>query len=156
MTGDPSSKPRKPSRSAKNRAARLMAVQALYQQTKTGQDAPDIVREYLAYRNGEHIEGDQYVAGAEELFSQIVQGVAAHEDQLREMITAHRQKENEAQEPLLYAILKSGAYELMMTKTDAGIILNDYIDIAHGFFETAEPKLINAVLDKISRSLSDA
>ena len=55
---------------------------------------------------------------------------------------------------LLRAILRAGAYELLNHgDTAAGIIINDYVDVAHAFFDAKEPGLVNAILDKMGKKL---
>ena len=57
-------------------------------------------------------------------------------------------------EPLLKAILRAGTFELQHRGlTSTGVIVNDYIDVAHSFFDAKEPGLVNAVLDKLAKTL---
>ena len=57
-------------------------------------------------------------------------------------------------EPLLKAILRAGTYELQhCSDVSTGVIVNDYVDVAHGFFDAKEPGLVNAVLDRLAKTL---
>jgi N utilization substance protein B len=101
---------------------------------------------------GKDIEGDDYVPANLELFSKILTGVSKDRDTVREMVLGALN--GKKPEPLLQAILFCGIYELMAHHDiDAPIIINDYVNVAHGFYEQSEADLINAVLDKQSKNL---
>ena len=92
----------------------------------------------------------------QELFGEIVAGVAQNEAALDEMIKgAFDAKISGARmEILLRAILRAGAYELHHhAKIPAAVLINDYVDVAHAFFNAKEPGLVNAVLDKLAKHL---
>ena len=146
----------------KKTAARLMAVQAVYQHLHNPQAAALLVNEYLSERTAMTVEGDE---GAEILalpdgahFKKIIMGVDKAQDDLAAMIVAHLKKEGDETaktvELLLKSILLCGAYELIyLQDIDSPIIINDYVDVAHGFYDGGESKLVNAVLDKISKTV---
>jgi N utilization substance protein B len=143
---------------ARNSAARLLAVQAVYQMHKNEQDAKTVVREFLEHRAGRDVEedGEVMVSPNEEHFSAVVQGVEEHIAQLDEMVSKNRNKAEGAQktEPVLHAIFLCGAYELMlMQNIDFPVIISDYMNVTHAFFDESEEKLVNAVLDSIRRTV---
>lgn len=141
------------SQKAKNTAARLSAVQALYQASRNKQDAGGLVSEYLAYRAEAEFEGEKPVKMDGALFRKVVQGVYERAADLENVINQNLLKENKGMEPLLKAILLCASYELMAhTEVDAPIIINDYLNITHSFYEEGEAKLVNGVLDKISNN----
>ncbi len=144
------------SKIARNSAARLLAVQAVYQMHKNEQSAKDVVKEYLAHRLGVDDDGDQMVTPNAEHFSKVVQGVEEHIEQLGEMVSKNRTKQAQANEPLLNAIFLCGAYELMMCQDiDFPIIITDYVHVTKAFYENSESKLVNAVLDSIRKTVRD-
>lgn len=137
-------------------AARLMAVQAVYQSFTDDKDMRLIAEEYLHFRSGMEVEGEKLVEPDRELFSAILRGVSERRDDLNELIAAnHKREEGKATlEMLLQSILLCGAYELMANvKTDIGVIINDYVEVTNAFYEGGESKLINAVLDSISKTI---
>jgi len=144
------------SKIARNSAARLLAVQAVYQMHKNDQAAKDVVKEYLEHRLGVDDDGDQMVSPNAEHFSKVVQGVEEHFEQLSDMVKQNRKKEAAANEPLLYALFLCGAYELMMCQDiDFPIIISDYVNVTQAFYENSESKLMNAVLDSIRKTVRD-
>ena len=90
------------------------------------------------------------------MFGDIVTGVTQNTTTLDEMIAGALDSKFRPQriEILLRAILRAGAYELHQHgKIPAGVIINDYVDVAHAFFGAKEPGLVNAVLDKLAKNL---
>lgn len=138
-------------------AARLMAVQAVYQSFTDDKDMRLIAEEYLHFRSGMEVEGEKLVEPDRELFSAILRGVSERRNDLNELIAANHKRDEEKKatlELLLQAILLCGAYELMANvKTDIGVIINDYVEVTNAFYEGGESKLVNAVLDAISKTI---
>lgn len=140
------------------RGSRLAAVQAVYQMhLNKGQDAKSTVKEYLEDRAGLQIDGDEYVTPDKALFSKIVQGLSEKEREIGEIVFHALSKENETPkeiEPLLKAILYCGAYECQAHgDIDLPLIINDYIEVTKAFYNGSEKKLVNAVLDRIGKTL---
>jgi N utilization substance protein B len=151
----------KSSKKARNSAARLLGVQAVYQMHKNDQTADAVIKELLEFRAGKDYEGDGdvMVAPNEDHFTLLVRGVNEHIDQLGEMVAKNRTLKEGAlpkNEPLLQAILLCGAFELMVLQSiDAPIIISDYLHVTRAFFEDPEAKLVNAVLDSIRATVRD-
>ncbi len=134
------------------RAARLAAVQAIYEIAVTDADADTILDNFLHQRWPR--------SGAEEslpppdirLLTAMVKGVVAALPDLDREIDAILAKRRGAEriEVLLRAILRVGGYELMTMETPTKVILNEYINLAHAFFAGGEPALVNAVLDRLA------
>ncbi len=144
------------SKIARNSAARLLAVQAVYQMQKNKQSAKEVVKEYLDHRLGIDDDGDQMVSPNAEHFSKVVQGVEEHIEQLGDMVSKNRNKEALSNEPLLNALFLCGAYELMMCQDiDYPVIISDYVHVTQAFYENSESKLVNAVLDSIRKTVRD-
>jgi len=148
-----------PSENAARRLARLAAVQGLYQVALTQNTAEHIIRDFHdhpPHLAAEHGAGEPLKGMDEELFAEIVTGVAQNETAIDEMLTGAFDAKISAQriEILLRAILRAGAYELNHHgRIPAGVIINDYVDVAHAFFGAKEPGLVNGVLDKLAKSL---
>lgn len=146
---------KQPSPTAKRNAARLMAVQAVYQIAMNREAAALVVNEYLGLRKNMEVDGETLVAPDESLFRDIVLGVAGRLDDLMEIVSANRpQKEGRIQvnEPLLNAVLLCGSYELLSHQDiDFPVIISSYVDVAKAFFTGNEPSLINGVLDSVRK-----
>jgi N utilization substance protein B len=148
----------KPTGSAKARrsAARLAAVQALYQIDLAGASSDAVIMEFVRHRIGQEQDGDEFVTAEPVLFGDIVRGVQARLGEVDELLGGllDRQWSLERMELLLRAILRAGAWELLANAAVAPhIIINDYIDVTHAFFSGREPGMVNGVLDKLARAL---
>jgi N utilization substance protein B len=141
------------------RLARLAAVQGLYQIALMPRPAKDVIRDFHdhpAVLLQELVEGETMPSVDNELFASIVTGVTDDAAALDGMIAgAFDTKVSSGRvEVLLRAILRGGAFELHHHGTvPAGVIINDYVDVAHAFFGAKEPGLVNAVLDKLAKNL---
>ncbi len=145
----------KGSQKARASAARLASVQALYQMAGNEQTAVSAVREYIDFRLGQPVEGQEMVTPDKELFSKIVSGVEERRGDLDHMIAATLGEKKEV-ERLLHCILLAGAYELMARPdVDAPVIISDYLHVTDAFYDQGEKKLVNAVLDKIAANVRD-
>jgi transcription antitermination protein NusB len=132
--------------------ARLAAVQALYQMQLTGAKAASIIEEFSLHRLA-----DIEAGGLDrQLFAEIVSGVEARRAALEEMIEATLvdRRPIGRLEVVLGCILRAGAYELAAsTAVPARVVIDEYLQIAHGFFAGREVALVNAVLDRLARIL---
>ena len=142
--------------SAKRRA-RLAAVQALYQIALTQKTPAQVIVNFRDHPPalGEDTEEAPPEADGE-LFGMIVTGVTENIGALDEMLAGAMDAKLSAErlEALLRAILRAGAFELHhQAMIPAGIIINDYVDVAHAFYGGKEPGLVNAVLDRLAKSL---
>ncbi|TWB22116.1 NusB antitermination factor [Nitrospirillum amazonense] len=138
---------------ARRSAARLNAVQALYQIELTESSPEVIITEYANFRLGQELDGDRYVSADGELFAAIVRGATSRQHEIDPVLSQALDRQHlDRLELLLRAILRAGAWELLAGgDTAARIVINDYIDVAHGFFAGREPGMINGVLDKVAR-----
>jgi N utilization substance protein B len=140
----------------KRGAARLAAVQALYQMDIGGTGVLEVVNEYEMHRLGKELDGDLYRQADAAWFRSIVSGVVEQQRVLDPMIRASLTEDWPLSrlDSTLRAILRAGAYELSSRKdVPVAVIVSEYVDIGHAFFEEDEPKLINAVLDRLARRL---
>lgn len=146
-----SAQPRTPSR---RQAARLAAVQALYQ-WQEGQDEPTaIIEQFLNVRTGEAGEGGMRRDADKPLFKDVVEGTASHRDELEKTVSAAL-AENwtwSRIDRLVRAILLAGAYELVHRRdVPPRVAINEYVEIAHAFYDQGEPTFVNSVLDRVAR-----
>jgi transcription antitermination factor NusB len=146
---------------ARRKAARLAAVQALYQidlnQIElTGIAVETVVGEFVNHRLGEEIDGAKFVAADPQLFADIVRGAAHRRADVDGMLASALEPRFSLDrlELLLRAILRAGAYELFVhNDTHPRILISEYVDVAHAFFAGREPGMVNGVLDHVARAL---
>ncbi|HEV7251036.1 MAG TPA: transcription antitermination factor NusB [Shinella sp.] len=154
MTTDKDQQPVKPAN--QRGAARLAAVQALYQMDIGGSGVLEIVAEYETHRLGQEIDGDTYLKADASWFRSIVAGVVRDQRLLDPMIGAALQDDWALSrlDSTVRAILRAGTFELKERKdVPIAVIVTEYVEIAKAFFDDEEPKLVNAVLDRIAKQL---
>ncbi|MBW8639698.1 transcription antitermination factor NusB [Hoeflea sp. WL0058] len=154
MTEDGRNRPFRPAN--KRGAARLSAVQALYQMDVGGTGVLEVVREYELHRLGKEIDGDQYREADAAWFRAIVSGVVEQQKQLDPMIRSALLEDWPLSriDSTLRAILRAGTYELVNRRdVPVAVIVTEYVDVAGAFFDEDEPKMVNAVLDRLAKKL---
>ena len=138
-------------------AARIAAVQALYQSDMSDDSAiNDIVAEFAEHRP--RVENDEAppLKIDPTLFAAIATGAAGRRAELDPLITAALADDwtMDRLEALLRAVLRAGAFELLARpETPAKVVINQYVDVAHVFFGRGEPGLVNGVLDRLAHQL---
>ena len=137
------------------RAARLRAVQALFQMDLGGIGARRVVSEFLEDRlAGKDETGPQCQADTA-LFEKIVLGVVEYQDEIDQAIRRHLAQNwrLERLDATLRALLRAAGYEILhVTKTPAKVILNQYVDLAGDFFDGPEAGFVNAALESLARA----
>ena len=137
-------------------AARLAAVQALYQMDIAGTGLNEILAEFETHWLGREVEGEQYLPAQAAFFRDIVEGVVRDQRKLDPLID-HTLSEGwplKRVEALLRAVLRAGTYELdHRTDVPARTVVSEYVDVAQAFLDRDETGLINAVLDQLARQL---
>jgi transcription antitermination protein NusB len=140
--------------SSRRQAARLAAVQALYQ-WQEGEHAPaEIIEQFLKVRTGETGEGGMRRDADRPLFKDVVEGTASHKDELQGIVTgALAEGWTWARvDRLVRAILMAGTYELVHRKdVPPRVAINEYVEVAHAFYDKGEPTFVNSVLDRVAR-----
>lgn len=135
-------------------AARLAAVQALYQMDIAATDLNDVLTEFREHRLGNAGDSSCCEAADAAFFSAIVRGVVAEQRRIDPLLDAQLAEGWRLSriDSTLRAILRSAAYELL-SRPDipAKVIINEYVDVAHAFFEADEPRVVNAILDALAR-----
>lgn len=137
-------------------AARLGAVQALYQMDVAATPLDDVIEEFVEYRLGKDIEGVDIEDADAAHFEDIVRGVVREQRELDRQVNAALAKGWTLAriDSTLRAVLRCGAYELRRCKdVPLKVVINEYVDIAHAFFEGDEPGVVNAVLDRLGREI---
>ncbi len=143
----------------RRRAARLAAVQALYQIDATGTPAETVLEEFLRHRLGRDGEAGGFADADRTLLTHLVEGTSARRedidhglsDALVESWPLHRL------DATLRAILRVGAYELLADDAvPVAVLIDEYVDLAHAFFGGKEPGMVNAVLDRMAREFRPA
>ena len=140
-------------------AARLAAVQALYQMDLASTPLHEILAEFESQRLGREVDGDEYLPAEAAFFRDVVGGVVADQRRLDPMIDAALEKGWPLKriETVLRAILRAGAYELDRKRdVPARVVVSEYVDVAHAFVDRDETGMVNAVLDQLARQLRDA
>lgn len=137
-------------------AARLAAVQALYQMDVGGAGVLEVVAEYEAHRLGQELDGDTYLKADASWFRSIVSGVVRDQTAIDPMIRQALQDDwsLSRMDSTVRAILRAGTFELIERKdVPVPVIVTEYVEIAQAFFSEDEPKLVNAVLDRIAKQV---
>ncbi len=148
--------PKKPAKSAPRSVARLGAVQALYQMDLAGTDITEAVAEFRARKPGDELEGVEFSAPDLAFFEDVLRGVLRHQRQIDPLLDGQLAEGWRLGriDSILRAILRAAAYELLArTDIPARVVITEYIDIAHAFFEGEEPKVVNGVLDRLAHRL---
>ena len=137
-------------------AARLLAVQALYQIAMTGETVEHVLPEFHQHRLAEEMDGLHLGQVDRPLFDTLVSGCVSMQGDLDDMLAAVLDEDwpVERVERLLLIVLRAGAYELStMPETPARVVISEYLDLAHAFFGGKEPAMVNGVLDRLARHL---
>ena len=141
-------------RSRSRSAARLAAVQALYQQEMEGTPLARLIKEFHDHRLGARIEDAQYVDAERSFFDDLVSGVDARRDEIDAAIVARLAKgwSLKRLDRPMRAILRAGAYELIArSDVPVGSVISEYVDVAHAFYDKRESGFVNGLLDAIAK-----
>src|SRR3569623_3632285 len=138
-------------------AARLAAVQALYQMDVGRQTLEDTLSQFNAHMLGREVEGEQYLPADADFFRQIVTGVIR--SQLDIAPTVDKALSNDWPvgriDATLRAILRAAAFELLRRRAiPAGVVYTEFVDIAKAFYEDDAPGMVHAVLDTIAKQVA--
>ena len=138
----------------KRGAARLAAVQALYQMDLAGTGVNEIRAEFESHWLGGEVEGAKYLPAEAAYFRDIVSGVVREQSRLDPKIDAALASGWPLKriEAVLRAVLRAGAYELAFRSDVPGrVIMSEYVDVASAFLDKEETGMVNAVLDQLAR-----
>ena len=135
-------------------AARLGAVQALYQMDIAGSDVGETLAQFSARAAGENFEGGQCGEADYKFLKEIVDGAVREQQTIDPSIDAILDKTWPIHrlDATVRAILRAAGYELMfMEKVPARVAISQYVDVASAFFDGEEPGFVNGVLDRLAR-----
>ena len=135
-------------------AARLAAVQALYQMDVGGTSLLETVAEYEAFRLGQEVDGETYREADAAWFRDVVSGVVRAQTEIDPLIHTSLTPDWPLArlDTTLRAILRAGTYEVLSRKdVPVAVIVTEYVDVAKAFYAEDEPRLVNAVLDRLAR-----
>jgi len=135
-------------------AARLAAVQALYQHEMEATAIPKLLHEFHQHRLGAEIEDDQYAEADVDFFNDVVQGAAARLDEIDGLIAGKLAKgwSLARLDRTMLQILRAGTYELL-ARADVTVatVIDEYLDVAHAFFDPREARFVNGLLDALAK-----
>jgi transcription antitermination protein NusB len=137
-------------------AARLAAVQALYQMDIASTPLNDILAEFESHWIGREVEGAQYLPAEAAFFRDVVSGVVCEQRKLDPLIdnVLSQGWPLKRIEAIMRAVLRAGAYELEhRSDVPARVVVAEYVDVANAFVDRDETGMVNAVLDQIARQL---
>ena len=148
------SKPSQDQKRQMKSAARLYAVQALFQMEATGEVLDDIRDEFEAFRLGAEIDGDQYAEGDRKLFRALIKEAVNNQakiDQMTDRALVAKWPIDRI-DPTLRAVFRAAGAELITQNTPPRVTITEFVDVAKAFFpEGRESKFVNAVLDHMAR-----
>ncbi len=129
-------------------------MQALYQNELTG-GAPDaVISQFTDAKSRAQLTGGQMMEPDPELFGDLVRGVVAGRADLDRLIAASLTTDWDIGrlDLILRLIREAGAHEITRRPDiPARVAINEYVDVAHAFFDGADPGVVNGVLDRIAR-----
>lgn len=137
-------------------AARLYAVQALFQMEASGESADKVIEEFLSHRIGAEDEGLHWAEAHATLFRTLVREAVNHQariDQATNAALVDRWPIDRI-DPTLRAIFRAAGAELVAGEAPVGVVISEFVEIAKDFYpEGRQPKLVNAVLDAMAKAL---
>ncbi|MEL6884537.1 MAG: transcription antitermination factor NusB [Pseudomonadota bacterium] len=135
-------------------AARLYAVQALFQMEQIAQTVDQIKAEFMEHRFGATYEGDEMTEGDPDHFARVMDDAVNYQapiDQATDRALVAKWPIARI-DPTLRALFRAAGAELRDTATPPKVVITEYVDVARAFFpEGKEPKFVNAVLDHMAR-----
>lgn len=135
-------------------AARLYAVQALFQMEHSNQSIDAVCQEFEDHRFGAVYEEGEMVEGDIDMFRALLEGAVAEQAQIDQMTDRALVAKwpIDRIDPTLRALFRSAGAELLAKKTPPKVVITEFVDVAKAFFEDGkEPKFVNAVLDHMAR-----
>ena len=137
-------------------AARLAAVQALYQHQMEGTPLAQLLDEFHRHRLGAEIDEDQYAEAEVAFFDDVVKGVFARYEEIDALLESKLADgwKLERLDRTMLQILRAGSYELLArADVPTPSAISEYVDVAHAFFEPREAKFVNGLLDAVAKDV---
>lgn len=144
----------KPNRQARS-AARLAAVQALYQMEMTGTGWAKVRAEFEEHRLGMEVDGETLAEADLKMFRKLLKGVVERQPDIDKAVNQTLKDGWPLRriDPILRALFRAAGFEMLELNTPRNVVLNEYIEVAKAFFDGDEPRLANAVLEAIDKVL---
>ena len=137
-------------------AARLGAVQALYQHEMQGDPLPRLLHEFHSHRLGQEIEGAEYADADTAFFDDLVTGASARQAEIDVLIAGALAKGwaiDRLDRPMR-ALLRAATYELVArADVPAATVIDEYVEVSHAFHAEKEAKFVNGLLDTVARQV---
>ena len=146
----------KPAKSTARSAARLAAVQALYQYHMEKTPPARLLNEFHQHRLGREIEDEQYAEAEVAFFDDLVSGTIARAEEIDALVSAKLSEgwSLTRLDKTMVQILRVGTYELLArADVPTGAAISEYVDVAHAFFEEREAKFVNGLLDAVAKEV---
>lgn len=143
-------------RSQARSAARLAAVQALYQQQMEGTALARLLDEFHQHRLGMEVDEEQYADAEVDFFDDVVSGVDARREEIDELVAGKLAAgwTIARLDKTMLQILRAGTYELLgRADVPAASAINEYVDVAKAFFDDREARFVNGILDAVAKEL---
>ena len=148
-----------PARSQARSAARLAAVQALYQQHMEGTALAKLLDEFHQHRLGRTIDEDafdeaEYADAEVPFFDDVVRGVDARKDEIDALVASKLAAgwSLARLDRAMLQVLRAGTYELLArADVPAAVVINEYVEVAKAFFDDGQAKFVNGILDAVAR-----
>lgn len=137
-------------------AARLAAVQALYQFEMESTPQAQLLDEFHRHRLGAEIDDDQYAEAEVAFFDDVVTGVIARRDEIDGLLSAKLAQgwSLPRLDRTMLQILRAGTWELIARPdVPTASAISEYLDVAHAFFDARETKFVNGVLDGVAKQV---
>jgi len=136
--------------------ARLAAVQALYQMDLAGTDLAEVIDDFKTHRLSPEA-GDETIAGGDvDHFTRVLGGVVRRQREIDPMVDQQLAAGWSLirVDAILRATLRAATFELIeLADVPARVVISEYVNVAHAFFDAEEPKVVNGVLDQLTRKL---
>lgn len=138
----------------KELSARIMAVQAYYETTQNAKPLRIAIEEHLQRDQYIDIDGEELPRPQGALFKRILQSVHNRKAEVEEILGAHYppKQAGKEMEPLLKSVLICGITEILAhDDIDTALIIDDYLNVTHCYYEKQQVSLVNGILDKIAK-----
>lgn len=148
--------PKAKTRSKARAAARLAAVQALYQREMEGTPVPVLLHEFHQHRLGAVIEEVEYAEADVLFFDDVVKGVDARRDEIDALIASKLSSDwsLERLDKPMRQVLRAGTYELLArADVPVGAVISEYLDVTDAFYDRREKGFVNGILDAVAKQV---
>jgi N utilization substance protein B len=150
-----------PARSKARSAARLAAVQALYQQHMEGTALAKLLDEFHQHRLGRRIDEDafgdaEYAEAEVPFFDDVVRGVDARRDEIDAVVAGKLASgwTLARLDKAMLQVLRAGTYELIArADVPAPVAINEYVEVAKAFFDDGQARFVNGILDAVAKEV---